>query len=211
MSLNLFNLKSTISILTKQLLGKDIRRVKKVSWGLIEFDKELSKSFCLVVKHAEIFSALIEQLVRKYPVFVIIRNPLATLASWSSVSFPVNQGRSLVAEAIEPNLRILLDKYDKLYERQIHLLEWYFKKYANYLSKLNVIRYEKIINTKGKILKMIHPDAVYLNEPLRNKNKNCLYNYHVVQNIAKHLLSINGVIWNFYSKNDVKSLLSEYH
>ncbi|MDQ3694403.1 MAG: sulfotransferase, partial [Chloroflexota bacterium] len=53
-----------------------------VSRGEIVVAKPLSPAFSLVIKHNASFAAALGALVRRFPVYAVIRNPLATLASW---------------------------------------------------------------------------------------------------------------------------------
>ena len=58
-----------------------------------DIDKPLTENFSLYIKHNAHFTFCLEELVDRYPIYVIIRNPISTLASWSSIDAPVAEGR----------------------------------------------------------------------------------------------------------------------
>ena len=64
-------------------------------------DRHLTPGFDLVVKHNALFTALLPDLLSAFPVYGIVRNPLAVLASWNAVNLPVKQGR-IPAERSSP-------------------------------------------------------------------------------------------------------------
>ena len=71
-------------------------------------DTVLSPDFVLVVKHTAGFAVLLEQLSRKHPCFAVIREPIATLASWATIDAPIRNGRTPAAERLDPCLAAAL-------------------------------------------------------------------------------------------------------
>lgn len=123
--------------------------------GLMSLDRPLSADFTLVVKHPAEFTALADLLVEVYPLYAVVRDPLAVLAAWQTVNMPVNDGHMPMAEAFAPDLkRRLADIPDRL-QRQVTLIEWQLRTYAA-LPPGRVIRYEDIIEQPrvelGKLL-----------------------------------------------------------
>jgi len=49
---------------------------------VIEVDKQLSPDFLLVMKHNSAFAGVLDRLVRRLPVYAVVRNPLSILSSW---------------------------------------------------------------------------------------------------------------------------------
>ena len=88
--------------------SEDGLRKRLVSKGEIVVDKPLSADFMLVIKHNSAFTAVLESLVGRFPVYGVIRNPLATLASWSSVEFSASSGYARAAERLDPELKARL-------------------------------------------------------------------------------------------------------
>ncbi|MDQ3226524.1 MAG: sulfotransferase, partial [Chloroflexota bacterium] len=117
-------------------------RKSLVSKGDIVVDKELSPDFMLVIKHNSAFTAVLETLVKRFPVFGVIRNPLATLASWSSVEFSASSGYARAAERLDTDLKTRLAAIDDDLDRQICLLDWFHGQFRRYLPVDAILRYE---------------------------------------------------------------------
>ncbi len=205
--------------LTKHIKGKvpdnhvgNIRtqnglRVGMATTEWIEINKTLSSNFKLIIKHPALFTALLDELVNYFPCYAVVRNPLAILASWNSVAFPVENGHVPVAENLDYQLKEHLNKINDKFERQLFILSWFYDNFKKYLPPENIIKYEDIIKNNGRILNKIIPDAKYLKEPLSNKNKNNLYDKSKMFFLAKKLLKSDGPYWEFYNKNDIEELL----
>ena len=175
----------------------------------IVIDKKLSRDFMLVIKHNAAFSSLLQGLVEGYPVYSIIRNPLAVLASWGSVDSGPQSGHANAAERLDPNLRAKLADIDDELDRQIYLLDWFYGKFRRYLPEQSIIRYESLIESGGKVLSVMRPEAAKLGEPMENRNTNKLYDYQRMIRIGERLLKCEGAYWEFYSKGSVERLLNE--
>ena len=150
-------------------------RKRVVSKGEIIIDKELSPDFTLVVKHCGSFTATLDRLVPRFPVYAIVRNPLSMLASWATVEFAVQRGRVPVAEGLDRELKAKLASIDDVLDRQIHILTWFHDRIRRYLPDEAIIRYESIVETGGKALAVVRPSAVSLAEPLQSQNTSGLY------------------------------------
>ena len=114
--------------------------------------KELTADFTLAVKHNAGFTALLEWLVPRFPCYGLIRNPLAVLASWNSVHLPVQQGHVTAGEQIDPELRAALSRLEDRHERQLHILDWFFARFARLLPRSSILRYEDIVASGGRAL-----------------------------------------------------------
>ena len=108
-----------------------------------------SPSFTLVIKHPAVFTALLESLRERFPVFAIVRNPLAVLGSWESVPMPMRDGSFGLPAAMAPALAARLAGIADVLERQLKLLSWYFQSYLALLPLERVIRYEDMIDSGG--------------------------------------------------------------
>jgi hypothetical protein len=184
-------------------------RKRVVSKGEIEIDKELSPDFALVVKHCGSFTATLDRLITRFPVYAIVRNPLAMLASWSTVEFAVQRGHVPVAEGLDPDLKATLASIDDVLDRQIQVLIWFHERIRRYLPEEAIIRYESIVETGGKALAVVRPSAALLDEPLQSQNTSGLYDHESMLRIGERLLKSEGAHWESYSKESVERLLGE--
>ena len=184
-------------------------RQRMVTKGEIVIDKELSPDFTLAVKHCGSFTATLDRLVTRFPVYAIVRNPLATLASWSTVDFPVQRGYIPVAEGLDRELKSALAAINEVLDRQIHVLTWFHERIRRYLPDEAIIRYESIVETGGKALAVVRPAAASLDEPLRSQNTSDLYDHEQMLRIGERLLKSEGAHWESYSKASVERLLGE--
>ena len=172
----------------------------------IDINKPLGPDFKLAIKHNGHFSFLLNELSLQYPSYATIRNPLSCIASWNSIQAPVAKGNLKVLKGLNPQIYQALENIPNLIDRQIHLMHLLFQTYQ-VLSEAQIIRYEDIIATGGKVLAAIVPEAIELNEPLENKNKNKIYDAKLIQKIGERLLQSSGTYWNYYARSDVETLL----
>ncbi len=180
-----------------------------VARGEIVVDKDLSDDFMLVVKHNSSFTAVLQHLVERFPVFAVIRNPLATLASWSSVAFNVQSGRAQAAERLDPELTANLGAIADDLDRQIYLLGWFHGQYRRYLPERSIIQYESVVATGGRALAVVRPEAEGLSESLESRNTSSLYDYQAMLRMGERLLESEGAYWESYTKESVERLLVE--
>jgi hypothetical protein len=184
-------------------------RKRVVSKGEITIDKDLSPDFTLVVKHCGSFTATLDRLVTRFPVYAIVRNPLSMLASWATVEFAVQRGRVPVAEGLDPELKTKLASIEDVLDRQIHILTWFHERIRRYLPDEAIIRYESIVETGGKALAVVQPSAVSLAEPLQSQNTSDLYDRERMLRIGERLLKSEGAHWQSYSKESVERMLGK--
>lgn len=164
--------------------------------------------FTLLVKHPNAFTAMLEGLQGIYPVFAMIRNPLAVLASWNSIEAAFRTGHAPIAEAICPALKARLADIADESTRQLSLLSWCFEQYQLYLDPDRIIRYEAMINSGGASLAVLVPAASALAEPLHDKNRNTAYTGLDLPSMADRLLNSDGAYWSYYSRDDILPLLN---
>lgn len=182
------------------------KRIAVNDGNTLIISKKLDQEFRLIIKHPVFFTGILDSLInsKRFNCFAVVRNPLSVLLSWNSVDMPVSKGRIPGAEAFDTELKERLDSIEDLYDRQIFILNWFYKKYLDYLPRENVIFYEELIKSQGSCLKSIDSSASILNELLISKNENYLYNYQLVDIfIEKILNSSNKSLLYFYSKKDV--------
>lgn len=181
-------------------------RVRTAHLGAIRVDKPLAKDFTLVIKHNAAFTALLPVLVPTYACYAVIRNPLAVLASWSSVDLPVAQGRLPAGERLDPALSARLESAGDVLERQLLLLDWLFGQFHRCLPVERIVRYEQVVATAGESLATATGVSVPP-LPLRSRNANHLYDAQVSVRHAQRLRSHDGSWRRFYDDEDVMAAL----
>jgi hypothetical protein len=182
-------------------------RFRSVSRGRIPVGKELDPDFLLVLKDPTMFTAVLPALVKRFPCYAIVRNPLAVLASWNSLDSWVRDGHHPGAELYDPGLSRDLALVKDRHDRQLSLLNWWFSRFERYLPPQNIIRYEELIASGGAALSAIVPAASNLREPLSSKNANPLYDRAETRQLGARLLASEGSQWRFYERSEVKKLL----
>ena len=94
-------------------------------------------------------------------------------------------------------------------ERRIILLSWFFEQYLRHLPTESILRYEDVIESGGKTLKVITRLAEDLNETLQSRNSNQMYEPAHLTVAGEALLKSEGAYWEFYSKENVQMLLDK--
>jgi hypothetical protein len=172
----------------------------------VYFEKNLNDDFKLVIKHPNLFTATLKELLKYYSCFAIVRNPLAILLSWHSIQANVNNGYLPIGEAFDPNLKAELDAEENLINRQIIILRWYFSTYRDLLPNDHVITYEEIVSSGGRAIAVIDPEAALLCQPLENRNLNHLYNPSLINYLADKLISDPSIYTGYYRIEDIEDL-----
>jgi hypothetical protein len=172
----------------------------------ISFDKPLSPDFVLALKHPALFTAYIDALTRRFPVFAVVRHPLAVLASWQTVPFPVRQGHLPVAERFDSLLEEQLAAIPERLDRQVALLDWMFGRYER-LPEGRVLRYEDIVASRGAALGVVTENASSLDRPLMSRNRS--YEAKAMRELADRLLASDGAYWRSYPRDSVSELLRD--
>jgi len=173
-------------------------------------DKALTPDFLLAIKHPMAFTAILDQIVGRLPVFAVVRNPLALLASWASVAGNFNRGRIPVAEALNPEIRQRLGELDDVVDRQLAILDWMFSQYLHHVPRRQIIVYEDLIASRGRALGVVAARASNLDVPLEPRNENPLYDKTAISRVADRLLAMPGPVWEFYSRGDVQMLAERF-
>jgi hypothetical protein len=185
-------------------------RLRHTEHGPVHVEKPLSQDFILAIKHPVAFTALLETLSQRFECFAIIRNPLATLASWNSLAWlNVGKGRAPIGEKLDAQLQRDLAAEPDAIERQLHILEWFYQRFAKFLPEEAIVKYEDLVASRGRELAKFFPAATDFDENLSSKNVNRFYDRALMVDLGGRLLRRPGVIWDFYSKREVESLIAE--
>ena len=186
--------------------SRDGLRTRNVSWGEIEVQKALRPEFKLLVKHNALFAALLPRLVRSFACLALVRNPLAVLASWQTVSLPVHDGRIPAGEQFDANLRDRLTAEPDVLRRQIIVLNWFFSGYLVHLERDNIIRYEDLVNSGGSVLFRLLGQAGAAPTSLENRNTNLLYQGAAPEVLLEALIEAGGAWSQFYDRAECERL-----
>ncbi len=185
------------------------KRVSLSRHEMLEVTKKLTSEFTLIIKHPMLITALLPVLKESFPVYATIRNPLANILSWNSVSAPVSIGRVPAAEARDLELKQRLDSESNCINRQLLISDWMFRRYKDELPSRSVIRYEDIVSSDGGSLSVIDGAEIIGGFGLQSKNVNKLYSRDLVAELMEKLTQYPGAWSEFYSNDDVVDLGSE--
>jgi|TARA_R110000737_G_scaffold306646_2_gene314370 hypothetical protein len=175
----------------------------------VHFDKKLSPDFDLIFKHNAGFSLLLPEILDIFPCYAMIRNPIAVLGSWRSVNVPVSRGRVAKSKKLLPTFFSGIEDKENLLEKQLFILSWYFEQYTA-LPNTHIVRYEEMIRSNGQVLQNLTSGNQVLNEELKSKNHNPLYDDNLILQLGERLLKSEGAYWEFYDKSEVEKLLETY-
>ena len=185
-------------------------RLRHTEHGPVRIEKPLSNDFTLAIKHPVAFTALLGTLSKRFECVAIVRNPLSMLASWNSLAWlNVKSGHAPIGEELDPELRKDLAAETDVFERQIHILEWFYRRFREFLPDQAIMKYETLIATRGRELANFFPDASALDENLTSKNVNKFYDRALMVELGEKLLRRSGVIWDFYNREDVEKLMAK--
>jgi hypothetical protein len=177
--------------------------------GKIPVGKELQPDFYLAIKDSGPFTVLLPTLVKRMPCYAIVRNPLAIMASVQTIRQP--QGRTEPQDQTKPGASLRPVPRGPTSDFASHLLaalDYKFGRYAEWLAPKHIIRYEDIVSSCGKALKVVVPSAHHLDEPLRSKNLNPVYDREQMLRLGEKLLASEGAYWHFYTRESVEELLA---
>lgn len=178
------------------LPGATLRGIDAIH-GEIHFDKPLSPAFDLFLKHPGEFTALMDELLPEYPLFAIVRHPVAVLASWQTVDMPVQRGRMPMMERFCPELKDELDREENPLKRQIILMRFLLGRYSR-LPAGRVLRYEDIAADPAKALASLSPKGAVLRRSLTPVDPRRRYPDVDLERLAEALLPLRGLIACFY-------------
>jgi len=184
-------------------------RIEQVTLGSIDVDKALSKEFTLVIKHNALFTTLLSNLVEVFPCYAIIRNPLATLASWQTVDLPVHQGRLPMGELFDTKLRLQLNELETNIDRQLCILKWFYQQFSENVEQGHIIRYEDIVDTNGNELSSLVDQSLHFSSQLENQNVSKLYRDLDINYLLDRLVKEETIFTDFYKVEEVVNLATE--
>jgi hypothetical protein len=189
------------------------RRKSVLEKGKIPVHKELDDRFFLIIKQPGLFTAMLPQLATRLPCYALVRNPLAVLASRFSLGRSVDTSKrepTSAAQRYDEALRRRMAEVERgSVEWKLEMLSWACERFASELPEQNVIRYEDIVDSGGRVLAVISPAAEQLDEPLSSRNMSELYDRDTMLRLGERLLASDGAYWHFYSREEVEKLLGQ--
>jgi hypothetical protein len=165
--------------------------------------------FTLVIKHPIVFTAQLQALHERFPLFAIVRNPLAVLGSWETMPWwHLREGSLRVPPEMAPGITEPLAGIEDVLDRQLAMLGWFFEQYASLLPRERVIRYEDLIASRGRALTAIDASAASLDAWLTTRNSAAVYNRDHMRVVAARLLAEGEEApWRaFYTRDAVERL-----
>jgi hypothetical protein len=186
--------------------GADGLRTSVVQSQQVHFSKDLLPGFRLVIKHPGFFTAILEPLRQSFECFAVVRNPLSMLLSWHSCKVNVNRGRVPAAEAFDHALRGALDAEPDRIERQMLILQWFYSRYSSLLPRERVIRYEDVVDSGGRALSVMDPDAGTLDVKLESMNLSSRYDPSLVRLLADRLIRSKAAFAEYYPVSAIEEL-----
>ena len=167
--------------------------------GMLTVPQPEKPDFLLVVKQNAMFTALIPELKGKFPITSIVRNPIDVLLSWMTVDLPVQRGRIPAGERFSQRLRESLKDKDVL-QRQLVIYQWFVTQFISH--GLNVLRYEDILASSGKVLDSALGVACLEREPLKPKKRQ--FEVQIIDVLEKALPLIQNLeLNNLYTSEEV--------
>lgn len=190
-----------------QAMGEGGLRPMDVSLGQIDVRHQLQdENFTLVIKHNALFTALLPELNNALPVYGIVRNPLAVLASWNQVDLPVNQGHIPAGEMFDPELKAQLAQITDRLQRQVHILEWFCRQYAEHLGG-RILRYEDFVINPSTVGEKLQLTSSYQAGDKQRANRNTGYDLVQMEVFYKHLQGCGDAIRYFYPLAQLDELM----
>ena len=163
--------------------------------------------FTLFIKDPSFIAGCLPWVAGEFPCFGSVRNPLSTLLSWRNSQLPIERGRIPSAEMFSPELKATLsDDKRSVLDKQFAILDFFFSRFREFLPG-RVVRYEDVIASGGKALRVIHPSAATLRESLKSRNENRITADPEARAVADRLLDSDGPWWDHYTRDDVRRLL----
>jgi hypothetical protein len=173
----------------------------------VAINKQLTPDFALFIKYPNLFMAVWEQLQERFPVYGVVRHPLAVLASWQTVDTYVRDGHVPVVEAYVPALKRELAAIAAPLDRQLVLLRWYFGNFDAFPRK-RVIRYEDLTADPAGTLAQLHPKRAPIKIVIREEPPDKRHPSVDVALLARRLLPLAPHFKKFYP--DFAESLSRY-
>jgi hypothetical protein len=183
-------------------------RPSRVESGVIRVHRPQTADFTLVIKEPVMFTAMLSSIRPHFPVFAVVRNPLAVLGSWESMPWrTLRVGQLGIPTKLAPEIHRRLEHLSDPLERRIEMLVWHFESFTALLPRERVIRYEDVIASGGSALSGIVASAAGLNIELEARDGATIYDLAHLRLAGSKLLERDDAPWELYYPGGVEDLL----
>lgn len=158
----------------------------------IIFPKEYADRPFIVKANAQ-FTACLNELKRidEYILICVVRNPVSTIMSWRSLNIPVSHGNMKVAEKYDQNFKSDI-KSRKLLDKQVKIVEWFFKQYHMNRNNIILVKYEDLIEQTNETLFCLIQKNIKNSKTLKSKNFSKYYNLKELEFITERVKAIGN-------------------
>lgn len=181
---------------------KDGRRQMIAKRGLVKIETISDNPVQLVIKQNALFTAALPDLLKFYPITGIVRNPIDVFCSWMTVDLPVSYGFLPAGERFNQLLKEELEREKNVLKRQLIIYEWFFNRFKE--NRINILRYEDIIESNGQVLLNSlgvcsqSPEILEL-KPIKRK-----FSQHTLNQLEYILPSLTGLdLSPYYTQEDI--------
>ena len=173
--------------------------------GEVILPKRKPGEYKLIIKQNAMFTSLLSELAKEFPVICIVRNPVDVLMSWLTVDLPVNKGRLPGGERFDNKFKQHLDVCENRLSRQLAIYQWFIRRFL--VSGCNILRYEDLISTSGAELDRVLNLDFIQREKLQ-KQERCFTDAVInkIREAKQGLLSLD--CGSLYRSEDIKRALT---
>lgn len=178
--------------------GSGLRRVLSRTQD-VAVGKPLTEGFRLYIKHPALFTALAQYLPASMQLYAMVRSPLAVLASWQTIDFPVHYGHIPAAEKLDPELHRTLAAIPDRIDRQVAVMGWFLRQFAR-LPQGRVIRYEDLTANPAATLSALQPVSGRVKHDIYRQRAEDRYSMVDMAELARRLERIAPLAERFYPR-----------
>lgn len=178
--------------------GSGLRRVLSRTQD-VAVGKPLTNDFRLYIKHPALFTALARYLPESMHLYAMVRSPLAVLASWQTIDFPVHYGHIPAAEKLDPELRQILAAIPDRLDRQVAVMGWFLRQFSR-LPQGRVIRYEDLTANPAATLSAMQPVTGRVKHRIYRQRAEDRYAMVDMAELARRLERIAPLAERFYPR-----------
>lgn len=167
----------------------------------IVFPKEYANKAFIIKANAQ-FTACLKELIKyeDYKIVCMVRNPVSVIMSWRSLDLPVSRGNMKVAEKYNNDFESEISA-KSLIDKQVKIVDWFFKQFYIYRNQLNLIYYEDLINNTSEVICSITKSKLKAFKKLESKNLNKHYDLKEQEFISERIKAIGSYTLKHYDLN----------
>lgn len=171
--------------------------------------RHLQEGFTLAMKHNVEYTSVLPELVasRQFKIICPIRNPIATILSWNTLTTPVARGAIPAAGFFWREVERELETESDLVARQVLIFDSFCRRYFEYRDRISVVAYEHLLG-KPELIAGLVERPVRETLQLRDQNRSSLYDWDLAPRIYATILERARHIHHFYPDADLRNVLS---